>query len=769
MVLSTQQFNHAYWFVDAQGTWDSEEVQHFLNGNCWESEIPLEIIEEVKPGDYIALKTAQSRDEDVSAITILATGVVTKNPGNGTSLQVDWVPLYEEAREWHSKILSPNEKLFKMPVGDWMNNSLVAFAFEEKWHFRNATEFLKYQYRWSEFYQAIAYKLFDHRKDREELVKIAHEITATFHSLPSLYEGSEEEALFPLMDICPFTVMGLFNRDMPDKERQAIANLLADKLGVEERAPASFEGIPIFHHQNCRVFAGIDEREEDDIELLWELYYSALRMCHENAIEDDKKLFAIAFDKLVGRANIGWNITIGLFWIQPWHFLSLDSLTQYYLYGFLDMRIPKTPEGNLCKGDVYLQVMDKLEHYFKHEESAVHSFPELTEHAWLFQSEETSANPKAADIDLGELAALEAIKNGDPNKMDIYWVEPFVEKAGTMPGSEPREDNERSEKTSKKEAAAEEEDPVDLTIKTLGFGNTYSLESIIEDGCFLPIDTLKMYLDRLTTKKNLILQGPPGTGKSWLTKRLAYSLIGYKNPDCLRTVEFHSNISYEDFIRGFRPNNEGRFALADGPFLDMCNLAIANPSTPIVLVIDEINRGNPTAVFGDMMTLLEADKRKKENAIELAYKKEPGEKFYIPENLFIIGSMNIADRSLAAMDIALRRRFAFIELEPTWGEIWQQWVLDKNGIDWETSAEIEKRMKQLNDAIRNDPELGSPFCIGHSYVTPPDYLQIENAISWFVQVARTEIGPLLEEYWFDDKIKAEEELARLVFGLEKDE
>jgi 5-methylcytosine-specific restriction protein B len=197
---------------------------------------------------------------------------------------------------------------------------------------------------------------------------------------------------------------------------------------------------------------------------------------------------------------------------------------------------------------------------------------------------------------------------------------------------------------------------------------TYGVKEILADGCFIPEQELGSLLKRWREKKNLILQGPPGTGKTWL------ALIGQKSPsdDQLRVVQFHPSLSYEDFVRGYRPNADGRLALMDGIFLQVVEAARSQPDVEHVLIIEEINRGNPAQVLGEMLTLLESSKRSRADAMELAYRKSVGEKVYVPENLYVIGTMNIADRSLALVDLALRRRFAFVTLGPCFNEAWMQ-------------------------------------------------------------------------------------------------
>ena len=278
---------------------------------------------------------------------------------------------------------------------------------------------------------------------------------------------------------------------------------------------------------------------------------------------------------------------------------------------------------------------------------------------------------------------------------------------------------------------------------------SYSIRDILDDGCFLPEADLQEAFDRLKGKLSLIFQGPPGTGKTWLAKRLAYALIGTKDPKIARkrtrVIQFHPSLSYEDFVRGWRPDGKGGLSLIDGVFLEAVEAARAERDRPFVVIIEEINRGNPAQVFGEMLTLLEKDKRNKDEAIELAYRQEQGERIHIPPNLYVIGTMNIADRSLALVDIALRRRFAFITLETQLNDRWKAWCVEKAGIDAAAIASIERLISELNAEIENDRSLGAQFKIGHSFVTPGPGEAIPDAPTWFRQVVNTEIGPLLEE------------------------
>lgn len=292
----------------------------------------------------------------------------------------------------------------------------------------------------------------------------------------------------------------------------------------------------------------------------------------------------------------------------------------------------------------------------------------------------------------------------------------------------------------------------------------YTVDDIIAEGGFLGREVMGSLVARLSSKKNLILQGPPGTGKTWLAKRLAKALIGRKSPlpDQLRSVQFHPSLSYEDFVRGYRPTSNG-LTLTDGIFLQVVEAARAQPDLSHVLIIEEINRGNPAQVFGEMLTLLENTKRSRADAMELAYRKVPGEKIHVPDNLYIIGTMNIADRSLALVDLALRRRFAFVTLDPLLNEAWADWCRDRD-FSQDVITLIRDRMTALNDTIAQDRALGSQFRVGHSYVTPGDD-DIPDPRAWFAEVINTEIAPLLDEYWFDAADRARDAAQALRAGL----
>lgn len=273
----------------------------------------------------------------------------------------------------------------------------------------------------------------------------------------------------------------------------------------------------------------------------------------------------------------------------------------------------------------------------------------------------------------------------------------------------------------------------------------YTKEDFLKD-VFLTESEYDKLHSLVLRKKNIILQGAPGVGKTFSAKRLAYSIIGEKNENRICMVQFHQNYSYEDFIMGYRPNDSGGFELQSGVFYNFCIRCKENPDKPYFFIIDEINRGNLSKIFGELLMLIETDKRGEKNSLNLVYERKL---FYIPENLHIIGMMNTADRSLAMIDYALRRRFSFYTMQPAFENS------DKNGFS-DYTAEIHcelyhsviAKIRELNDTIRKDSTLGKGFEIGHSYFAPENKADIDD--EWVRGVVEYEIIPLIEEYWFDN-------------------
>jgi 5-methylcytosine-specific restriction enzyme B len=292
----------------------------------------------------------------------------------------------------------------------------------------------------------------------------------------------------------------------------------------------------------------------------------------------------------------------------------------------------------------------------------------------------------------------------------------------------------------------------------------YSVEDLVAAGIFISEEELRQILSRLESKKAMIIQGPPGVGKTFLARKLAYALMKEVDPERIEMVQFHQSYSYDDFVRGYRPieGQLGSFGLQNGVFYNFCQRASNDPDHEYVFIIDEINRGNLSQIFGELLMLIEADKRGPDFAVPLVYRSPEEPRFYVPQNLYLVGLMNLADRSLAMVDYALRRRFVFVTLQPQYGsELFQGWLLER-GMQPSLVALVVSRLSELNHAIREDPLLGENYQIGHSYFTPrgEDFSGLDE--DWYRAIIHTEIAPLLREYWFDNPRRAGEMEAKLL-------
>jgi len=723
----------SYWFVGSLHGQGEDQLDRFVAEGVWENPYEdkyLDVFKSIKPGDRIAVRTVYTRKHDlpfdnrghtVSVMKIRATGTVTENPGDGQTVKVRWT-LLDPPKEWY--FYTHIKKVWRVIRDSWFSEGLIDFTFNDKpqdlERFRNHPFWRerfgdipadKRQFEWTRFYEAFADRLLQFKEERAPLIANLHKIAAQIEVPTQLNDKFADGTMGPLRDICPFTVFGVFNRGITDTHRKIIAAELAKILKVAVPVPETFEGIPVLNNMKSWFFGFEKDREPDDIDKLWEIFAKAVEFA-ESEDPEARTAFIRAYDEATKVCHVGWNLTMGLYWIRPWNYITLDSQSRVYITKKLDIEIGHNGPGGYCSANDYLAILETLETRFQEDNYPVHSFPELSYTAWLYKDNRSVTPPVAAE-EKGD-------ESGTPDEEETMFLPPI---------------------------------------------QPYSLDDIMDDGCFHERSRLERMLNKLRTKKNLILQGPPGTGKTWLAKRLAFALMGQKDESRLRAIQFHPHLSYEDFVRGWRPAGDGRLALIDGPFMEMVGSAKGQPEKKHVFVIEEINRGNPAQIFGEMLTLLEADKRTPSEALELCYKKSDEERVHIPDNLYVIGTMNIADRSLALVDLALRRRFAFVDLEPAFGEVWRRWVHEQCGIDMAALSEIERRVRTLNEEISSDASLGTQFRIGHSYLTPPFKTRIDDPWEWFREVVNTEIGPLLDEYWFDALEKARDARNRMVKGL----
>ncbi len=722
------------WFVGAAYNRTEDQTPRFLTEGIWENGYTDgkygDLVCAMRPGDRIAIKSAYTRKHDlpfdnrgvtVSVMAIKAVGTITANLDDGRRVKVDWTPV-KPPREWY--FYTNRATVWRVAPGGWTEDGLLGFTFEGQpqdldrfrnapfWRERFGDADRERRFRWTNFYSAFAARLLDYRDDRRPLLQgiqaLAGELSGLRIYLNDRYPGG---GTGPLQDVCPFTTMGMFNRSMTDANRRTIATELAKLIGVEEEPPASFEGIPVLNNQRSWFFQYGDKRGERDIDKLWDVFVAAAALV-ESDQPNQRETFITAYDAVIEVWGASWNISTGLYWSHPWEFPTLDSNSRGFLTGRLQIRIPTIGPQKPCSAETYLKLVDDLKVRFGEDSYPVHSFPELSLASWKH---------KALDEVQKDGDTAESSPVGDEG--DFATVDP---------------------------------------VQTVAPIEPYGIDNILDDGCFLDRAEIERMLERLRIRKNLILQGPPGTGKTWIAKRLAFALMGERDEARVRAVQFHPNLSYEDFVRGWRPSGDGKLTLADGVFMEAIRAALGRPDARFVVIIEEINRGNPAQIFGELLTLLEAGKRTPGEALELCYPDADGVRrpVHVPENLFVIGTMNIADRSLALVDLAFRRRFAFVSLVPQLGPAWRRWVTEKGGVDPALAEDIERRILALNAHIAD--AFGRQFEIGHSYVTPTAPLEPGATREWFRQVVETEIGPLLDEYWFDAPKAAREAIDRLL-------
>ncbi len=273
----------------------------------------------------------------------------------------------------------------------------------------------------------------------------------------------------------------------------------------------------------------------------------------------------------------------------------------------------------------------------------------------------------------------------------------------------------------------------------------YSVEKYLEE-VYMDGDSYDTLVELIRVKKNVILQGAPGVGKTFAAKRLAYSMMGVKDQERVMMVQFHQSYTYEDFIEGFRPSSTSNgFEIKKGSFYNFCKKAADDLENEYFFIIDEINRGNLSKIFGELFMLIENDKRG--NALQLLYSDE---KFFVPANVYIIGMMNTADRSLAMLDYALRRRFAFFEMKPGFdSDGFHEYRMALGNSKFDRLIDC---VEKLNTVIEADDSLGEGCCIGHSYFCNLKTVT-DKALSNIVEY---EMVPLLKEYWYDEPIKVKD-------------
>jgi hypothetical protein len=287
----------------------------------------------------------------------------------------------------------------------------------------------------------------------------------------------------------------------------------------------------------------------------------------------------------------------------------------------------------------------------------------------------------------------------------------------------------------------------------------------LADQLFLPTSGFRRLVDLVGRRKNVVLEGPSGVGKTHLAERLAYAVLGERADKRIETVQFHPSYGYEQFVQGYRPVADGGTERRNGVFFEFCRRAQTDQAHPYVFVIDAIERGDLSEIFGEVTLLLEPDRRGPDHAVPLQYAESDGETFCVPENVHVVATMDAAARSQAgAGDGVLRRRFAFFDLEPAFGRESFRAYLGDCEVPDDLVERIDERMQALNETIAR--EVGREYRIGHGYFCPRPTATGPRDEDWYREVVECDIRPLLRDYWFDAPERVDEEIARLLEGLE---
>lgn len=665
--------------------------------------------------------------------------------------------------------------------------------------FRQEQNVSKPAFSWIPFYEEFANKLLAYKNKREELLEI---IKLCFEDLPFEYPF-KEQGQDDYDDIDPFTVFGSFNKGIKDENRIAIIEKYKEAFSVNADVPKDFVGIPVLMNMSAWFFAYKANREENDIDNLWRLFEIAIALADGNVSK--KQEFIYAYDQVITQRQVKWNITIGLYWVRPKSFLSLDSVSRKYLPQFNPPVGGAVSVRELPKGKEYLWGIDELKRTFTNENTMATSFYEFSQKAFEFaeSKDDDKTNPEGDD---GWWPSLDEY---NPNISTEEWAdflktdskkhlltlkmlstmlelggEATCKKLSDILGGHPSTyiscATGLGERVKKQfhlppciDAGKERFFPVAFLGKQVEDTQLYAwrlrpeLKEALENmdlsvvaeynevvlepytksdflsDVYISEEKYETCVSRLKHKKNLVLQGAPGVGKTFAARRLAWSVMGIKDDKRIKFVQFHQSYSYEDFIMGYKPDGNG-FSLEKGVFYTFCDDAKKDPDNDYFFIIDEINRGNMSKIFGELLMLIENDYRGME--ITLSYDKKP---FSVPENLYIIGMMNTADRSLAMIDYALRRRFSFVEMTPGFDS--EGFETYQSTISNDTFGKLIGRIKALNADIENDASLGKGFCIGHSYFCN---LKADCSDAVLKEIVEYDIVPMLEEYWFDDEAKA---------------
>ena len=636
---------------------------------------------------------------------------------------------------------------------------------------------------WVPFYHELGISILKYKNNSTVLKKILVNV---------LKDKLDKE--FDVTYCDPVTIFNKINSNYSLDKTTLILQGLHKELGLKNKIPTDYSGIPSAFYAQIK-FANTPEDEQN----VWKAYEASIKYASEKT-EVNRNNFINLFNIVYKEHGKSMYLCNTLYKVNPVEYLSMDNNVRSLLKDELGI---DTVDFN--NGATYLNICDEVRNKLSEGKYPYTNFYELSHYAWKkYTRKEVSnkvfdenknyywlnASPKIwsfSDIKVGEEQTYTST-NEQGNKRRIYqnFVDikvgdiliayestPVKAITGLCEVTNKEEDNSFSfKKIEHLLNSIPYSDVISIDeLKDMEFlknsnGSlfkltieefntlydiirennyiakedypTYSKEDFLEE-VYITEEKYNDISDLLARKKNIILQGAPGVGKTFMAKRLAYSLIGEKNPNRIESIQFHQSYSYEDFIEGYKPKGDG-FILEKGIFYTFCKKAENDPDNNYYLIIDEINRGNLSKIFGELLMLIEDDKRGEQ--LTLAYSKN---KFSVPNNLFIIGMMNTADRSLALMDYALRRRFSFVEVLPAFNN--DSFIEYKNSINNQYFNKVIDKIIDLNKEISNDVSLGEGFMIGHSYFCNLINDYEDNLKS----VLKFEIIPMIREYWFDNR------------------
>ncbi len=639
------------------------------------------------------------------------------------------------------------------------------------------------KFDWVPVYRNLGLGILKYKNNRDELKNIFVEVI--------------KEKMSKNFEITYCDPVTIFNKieNFTDSRKQIIP-AFERKMNIEILNPTDFSGIPTTFWS--QILFSNSKEDEDNI---WNVFETSINYV-KNKSEENKKRFINAYNLAYQGHGKSMYICNTLYKVNAMEFLSMDNNVRTLLEKELKIKI-----DNYNEGEAYLEICEKVRNLIEKGGYPYKNFYELSDYAYnkyavkekfkLMEENDKkyywlNANPKIwsfSDIKVGEEQTYTAV-NDQGNKRRIY--QNFVDaKVGDIliayESTPVKAITGICEITNKDEDNSFSFKKVEHLINPISYSDIILVDELKEmeslknaQGSLFkltknefnvlfdiirennpnpivkenfPIYTKENFLNEvfiteekyndisnlLARKKNIILQGAPGVGKTFMAKRSAYSLIGEKNPNRLELIQFHQSYSYEDFIEGYKPSGE-KFNLEKGIFCTICKKAENDSENKYFLIIDEINRGNLSKIFGELLMLIEEDKRGEQ--LTLPYSKS---KLLVPSNLYIIGMMNTADRSLALMDYALRRRFSFVEVLPAFNN--EKFIEYKNNINNKYFNKVIDKIIDLNKEISNDMSLGDGFMIGHSYFCNLNNDYEENLKS----ILKYDILPMIKEYWFDNR------------------